>query len=207
MKQDHYFSAEPSARSRPLTAHLVLPDLTLDLVTDSGVFAHGRIDRGTELLLRTMPPAPPGDLLDLGCGYGAIALTLATRAPASTVWAIDVNRRARELCRRNADAAGLANVIAAEPGEVPADLRFAAIYSNPPIRLGKEPVRQLLSRWMQRLLPGGHTLLVVQRYLGSDSLAAWLAGQNLAVARLRSRGGYRVLDVQATQVSPHHGHP
>jgi 16S rRNA (guanine1207-N2)-methyltransferase len=207
MTEDHYFTADPSSRSRPRTARLTLPDVTLELATDSGVFANGHIDRGTDLLLRSTAAPRAGDLLDLGCGYGAIALTLAIRSPSSTVWAIDVNRRARALCQANADSAGLTNVVVADPSDVSADLRFAAIYSNPPIRLGKEPVRRLLTEWIQRLLPGAHAFLVVHRYLGSDSLAAWLAGSGLAVERLRSRGGYRVLDVHTAPASTHHGHP
>jgi len=208
MSQDHYFSVEPAIRSRPLTARLKLPDATLELVTDRGVFAYGRVDRGTDLLLRTIPPPPrTGALLDLGCGYGAIAVTLAIRAPGSAVWALDANRRALDLTRRNAAASGAINVIVAEPADVPVDLRFAAVYSNPPIRLGKAAVRALLSEWLARLQPDGHAHLVVQRFLGADSLAAWLVSSGFAVERRRSRGGYRVLDVHNARASTHHEDP
>ena len=121
--------------SRPSSVRLDLPDLSLALRTDRGVFSGARIDPGTKYLL-TDAPAPPteGHLADLGCGYGPIALTLATRSPRATVWAVDVNERALELTRANAAAAGLANVRVATPDEVPADVRLTALWSNPPVR-------------------------------------------------------------------------
>jgi 16S rRNA (guanine1207-N2)-methyltransferase len=207
MTQDHYFSARPAAPSRPATARLSLPDLTLNLTTDRGVFAYGAVDRGTELLLRTVPSPPAGDLLDLGCGYGPIAIALALRNPAARVWAIDVNERAIGLCRQNAEAAGATNVHVAEPTDVPTGLRFAALYSNPPVRLGKSPLRELLEGWLNRLLPDGRAYLVVQRHLGSDSLAKWLGERGYTVDRLRSRAGYRVLEVHTPTASTHHGAP
>jgi 16S rRNA (guanine1207-N2)-methyltransferase len=197
VSQDHYFSAEPATPSRPATARLALPDSTLELATDRGVFAHRHIDRGTDILLRTIPAPPDGALLDLGCGYGAIAVTLALRAPGATVWAVDINRRALELSRLNASTAGANNVVVAEPGEVPEDQRFAALYSNPPVHSGKHPLHDMLATWLRRLQPGGHAYLVVQRHLGSDTLARWLTDQGYSVDRLRSRTGYRVFDVHA----------
>lgn len=173
---------------------LALPDGTLDLVTDRGVFSRRDIDPGTKLLLLEAPaPAPAGDHLDLGCGYGPIALTLARRAPAATVWAVDVNRRALDLVRTNAEAAGLANVRVAEPDEVPDDVRFATVWSNPPIRIGKPALHELLLRWLPRL--DGRGVLVVQKHLGADSLARWLTEHGFPTTRLQSRVGYRLLEV------------
>lgn len=205
MTQDHYFSAEPRVPSHPRTARLILPDLTVELETDRGVFAHGHIDFGTDLLLRTIALPPPGDLVDVGCGYGPIAITLALRHPDSTVWAVDVNRRALELCARNAERAGATNVVTVEPDAVPDGIRIAGMYSNPPVRLGKEALHELLLHWIERLEPHATATLVVQRHLGADSLAAWLDGLGHRVERLRSRGGYRVLEVHAASGSPHDG--
>ena len=183
---------------------LLLPDVQLSLTTDTGVFGKEGVDPGTKLLLLE-GPAPAGDeagdLLDLGCGYGPIALTLAMRAPQATVWAVDVNGRARDLCAANASAAGLANVRVCGPGEVPDDVRFAGVWSNPPIRIGKEPLHTLLRDWLGRLLPGASAALVVHKHLGSDSLQRWLAEQGWAVERLQSRGGYRLLAVGAVPAS------
>jgi 16S rRNA (guanine1207-N2)-methyltransferase len=203
--QEHYFSADPKVASRPRTIRVVLPDRFFELETDRGVFAHGHLDFGTDLLLRSLPEVPPGELVDVGCGYGAIAITLALRCPDARVWAVDVNRRALELCARNAERAGAVNVVPVEPDAVPDRIRFAAAYSNPPIRLGKAALHELMLTWIGRLEPEAVATLVVQRYLGADSLATWLTGLGHRVDRVRSRGGYRVLAVHAATGSPHDG--
>jgi 16S rRNA (guanine1207-N2)-methyltransferase len=213
---EHYFTSEPAAAGRPGTVHVVLPDLHLRLETGSGMFSPGRLDRGTRVLLETVP-APPasGDLLDLGCGYGPIALTMAARSAAAgtapigpavaaagqaprrgaTVWALDVNLRALGLCGRNAERAGLRNVRAVTEAAVPAAVTFGAIWSNPPIRIGKPALHDLLARWLGRLAPGGAAYLVAQRHLGADSLQRWLDEQGWQATRIRSRSAYRVLRV------------
>ena len=181
---------------------MVLPDVYLELATDAGMFSPGRLDPGTRLLLEESP-APPaaGDVLDLGCGYGPVACVLAKRSPGATVWAVDVNARALELCARNARAAGLENVRCVTPGDASLPARFAAIWSNPPVRIGKDALHALLGQWLARLAPsgpatpGGAAYLVVGRNLGADSLHRWLAGQGWPVMRLAARSGYRLLRV------------
>jgi 16S rRNA (guanine1207-N2)-methyltransferase len=197
MAGEQYFAARPVSRSARREVRLDLPDGSLRLTTDAGVFSAGAVDAGTKLLLLTVP-APPGagGVLDLGCGYGPIALTLARRAPGATVWAVDVNERARALCRENAAANGLGNVTVAAPDDVPAAVRFATVWSNPPVRIGKAALHALLERWLGRLAPDGDAWLVVQRHLGADSLAAWLATIGYALERVASRQGYRVLHVR-----------
>lgn len=198
MASGHYFDAEPGAASRPGSVSLQLPDLSLSLDTDRGVFSGGRVDPGTKLLLLDGPPASDaaGPLLDLGCGYGPIAITLARRCPTATVWAVDVNQRARRLCAANAEHAGVADrVRVAAPHEVPAEVTFGQIWSNPPIRIGKAALHDLLHTWLDRLAPGGTAHLVVQKHLGSDSLAGWLVQQGFPTERRASRMGYRLLDV------------
>jgi 16S rRNA (guanine1207-N2)-methyltransferase len=192
-----YFEAQPAVASRPRTVHLRLGELDLALQADRGVFGSKGVDLGTMVLLREAPPPPAaGDLLDLGCGYGPIAIVLAKRSPDATVWAIDVNERALELTRANADGAQASNVKASLPDDVPADVEFDAIYSNPPVRVGKKPLHDLLLRWLPRLRPGGAAYLVVQRNLGSDSLAKWLTEQGFETRRLKSKKGYRILEVR-----------
>ena len=192
-----YFEPDPQVASQPRTVDLVLPDGTLHLRTDRGVFSAASVDPGTKLLLLEAREATAGrvDLLDLGCGYGPIALTLARRSPEATVWAVDVNRRALSLCASNAEANGLANVRTAEPDGVPDDVRFAGIWSNPPIRIGKAALHELLLRWLSRLHDDGHAWFVVQKHLGSDSLATWLTAEGWPATRQVSRAGYRVLEV------------
>ncbi|MBB5781030.1 class I SAM-dependent methyltransferase [Nonomuraea jabiensis] len=192
----HYFSEQPKAASKPGSVDLVLPDLHLRLETDSGVFSPERVDVGTRILLETVPPPPQeGDLLDLGCGYGPIALTMASRAPEATVWAVDVNRRSLELTARNAETAGLYKVRSAHIDEVPDDVKFRAIWSNPAIRIGKQALHEMLTRWLTRLTPDGVAYLVVQKHLGSDSLQRWLGEQGWLASREASRAAYRILKV------------
>jgi 16S rRNA G1207 methylase RsmC len=192
-----YFESEPATSSRPRQVDLVLPDASLRLTTDRGVFSAAAVDAGTKRLLLDGPPLPGGavDVLDLGCGYGPIALAMAKRAPEATVWAVDVNRRALALCERNAEANGITNVRAVDPSDVPDDVRFTAIWSNPPVRIGKQALHELLLHWLNKLTPNGHAVLVVQRHLGSDSLATWLDANGWPARRLSSRAGYRLLEV------------
>lgn len=190
----HYFDEEPTTDSSPRVVQLLLPDLQLALTTDRGVFGYDRIDAGTKLLLLRAPaPAPSGNLLDIGSGTGAIALTMARRCPAATVWAVDVNERARDLCRSNAERNGLTNVNVCSPDDVPADVTFDTIWSNPAIRIGKPALHAMLLRWLSRLSPAGEVVLVVHKHLGSDSLQAWLSGQGYPTTRLASSSGYRIL--------------
>lgn len=176
---------------------MLLPGLHLNLETDAGVFSAGRLDPGTRLLLDTAPAPPPsGDFLDLGCGYGPLALTLAARSPGARVWAVDVNQRALDLCARNAASAGLGNVRcvpAGDGGNLPAAVDL--IWSNPPLRTGKQALHTLLAGWLGRLAPGGTAWLVVQRHLGADSLHRWLEDAGWPVTRAAARTGYRVLRV------------
>jgi 16S rRNA (guanine1207-N2)-methyltransferase len=203
----HYFDEEPEAGHAPRSVTLALPDLTLELATDRGVFAGSGIDPGTKLLLLEGPrpsPTATGELADIGCGYGPIALSLARRAPRARVWAIDVNERARALCQANATAAGLDNVVVCAPDDVPHDLRFSGIWSNPPIRIGKAALHTLLLHWLGRLAGDAHATLVVQKHLGSDSLARWLDTQGYTVTRTVARRAYRILDVAARGASDLH---
>jgi 16S rRNA (guanine1207-N2)-methyltransferase len=208
---DHYFSARPASADERRTLAVRLADRDLTVETAGGVFSPGRLDLGTEVLLRTVPDPPAaGDLLDLGCGWGPVTLTLALRSPGATVWAVDVNERALDLVRRNAARLDLPNVRAVTPDDVRDDVALAALWSNPPIRVGKHALHAMLLRWLPRLAPGADAHLVVQRNLGADSLQRWL-GDALAglpapdgvpatfdVERVASAKGFRVLRVART---------
>lgn len=195
---EHYFTEQPDVPSRPATVDLVLPDLHLRLGTDKGMFSPARIDPGTRILLETVPPPPPtGNLLDLGCGYGPIALTMASRSPQALVFGVDVNQRALEIAESNAHTACLDNVRFSRAEEVDPQMRFTAIWSNPPIRIGKPALHALLSCWLDRLTPDGRAYLVVQKHLGSDSLQRWLIAEGRPAERIASRSAYRVLAVSA----------
>jgi 16S rRNA (guanine1207-N2)-methyltransferase len=201
-KRAHYFDPVPEVESKRRTLRLRTGDVAAELQADRGVFGSRAIDLGTLTLLKEAPlPPAEGELLDLGSGYGPIAIALARRSPAARVWAVDVNERALELTRANAATAKTPNVVASIPEGVPDELRFAAIYSNPPVRVGKAPLHDLLRRWLPRLAPGGKAYLVVQRNLGADSLATWLEAQGYQVQRLKSKKGYRVTSVSAPEES------
>ena len=200
MGSDHYFSAAPAgpAQRRPLRVHLAGEQR--DLVTAGGIFSPDRIDKGTAVLLADAPPpAPTGRLLDIGCGWGAMALTMALRAPHASVYAVDVNQRAVELTRENARLLGLDNVTACLPADIDDDVRFDTIWSNPPIRIGKNELHSILLLWLHRLVPGGTAWLVVQRNLGSDSLHRWMSsefGDDFTITRASSSQGFRLLRVR-----------
>ena len=203
MADDHYFSHSPSTPSRPHEVQLRLPDLNLSLIADRGVFAARAVDPGTVELLRHVPQPPPtGNLLDLGCGYGAIACALGLRSPKATVWALDVNERALSLTAENAARAGAANVRAVTASDVPADVTFAGIWSNPPIRVGKEALHDLLRAWLVRLDADGAAWLVVHHHLGGDSLRDWLTGEGWGTSKVASRKGYRILRVSPRSKQP-----
>ncbi|MDE0803646.1 MAG: methyltransferase [Acidimicrobiales bacterium] len=193
---EHYFADSPSSRSRPRTIPLRVRSHDVALTTDRGTFSPDRIDPGTRFLLERAP-APPtmGRFLDLGCGYGPIAMTLALEAPDAEIVAVDVNERSRSLTAANAAALDLDNVAVRSPDA--ADGTFDLIWSNPPIRIGKPALHDLLLRWLGRLTPTGTAILVVNRHLGADSLQRWLGDRGHPTERLASRKGYRLLAVSA----------
>ncbi|NES12630.1 MULTISPECIES: class I SAM-dependent methyltransferase [Micromonospora] len=199
MTGDHYFTAEPTTAAQPREVEFSVAGRDYTLASASGVFSANRLDPGTAVLLRKAE-LPAGDvtgpLLDIGCGFGPITCVLATTAPAATVWAVDVNGRARELAAANAARVGAAErVRVVAPDDVPAEVTFAQIWSNPPIHIGKADLHGLLLRWLPRLAPDGVAWLVVARHLGGDSLHRWLVEQGWQVERRASQKGYRVLRV------------
>ena len=192
---EHYFTADPVSETRIREIDFTVQGRSYSLSVAGGVFSAERLDPGTAVFLRKadLPgPQTEGVFLDLGCGYGPIAVVLATVAPKARVWAIDVNSRARELARRNAN--GLAITVAA-PEEVPAEVTFSQIWSNPPIHVGKAELHRLLLTWLPRLEPDGVAWLVVAKHLGSDSLQQWLGEQGFPTSRHASAAGFRVLKV------------
>ena len=197
MASEHYFTGVPGTelKLRTVTVHLAGADR--ELTTANGIFSPGRIDPGTQILLAEAP-APPatGNILDLGCGWGPIAFTLAFASPDATVWAVDVNERSLDLVRLNAEKLGLSNVRPVLPDQVPADLAFDAVWSNPPIRIGKQALHEMLEYWLPRLSPGSDAWLVVQKNLGADSLHRWLQerlADDFDVSREAISKGYRIL--------------
>ena len=202
MSEEHYFSQEPT--SSPRTKQIVIPIAGVDrtLTTASGTFSPQKLDTGTQVLLELIDLAPStGNILDLGCGWGPIALNLATARPQATIWAVDVNNRSLELTAKNAADLSLSNLKTALPESISSELSFTGIWSNPPIRIGKAALHELLLNWLPRLEVQAAAYLVVQKNLGSDSLQKWLANElpaNFEVSRQTSVKTYRVIKVLRT---------
>jgi 16S rRNA G1207 methylase RsmC len=194
MTDEHYFTADPSVPFErvPLTAEVWGREL--DLVSGSGVFAQGRLDIGTGVLFRETEPPAPGRILDLGCGYGVIGLAIAAHVPGAEVTGVDVNERAVLLANENAASLGLTNYRATTPDQGAGE--YDEIWSNPPIRIGKQALHELLLTWLPRLVPDGRAVMVVGKNLGGDSLQRWLTDQGYPTTRLASAKGFRVLETR-----------
>ncbi|REF37354.1 class I SAM-dependent methyltransferase [Thermasporomyces composti] len=194
---DHYFSEHPSSKATARPVTFTAYGRRYELVSSAGVFSGDRLDLGTTVLLREAPLPAGGTVLDLGCGYGPIACVLATMVPDVHVWAVDVNTRALELTRANAERLGVGSrITVATPDDVPDDIRFDQVWSNPPIRIGKPALHALLQRWLSRLTDDGVAWLVVSKNLGADSLQRWLNAQGWRCDRQGSAKGFRVLTVR-----------
>jgi 16S rRNA (guanine1207-N2)-methyltransferase len=198
MPQEHYFTNDPNAEFKPKSISVTLAGREVSVLTAGSMFSPDHVDTGTKVLLENLELAPDdGNILDIGCGWGPIALALAIARPEATVWAIDVNERALELTRQNAERLGLTNIKTARPDAVPADISFNGIWSNPPIRVGKEVLHEIMQTWLPRLVIGGDAYLVVQKNLGSDSLLKWLQDTmtSFESSRLETAKSFRVLQV------------
>ncbi len=199
MSGEHYFSAEPAGDFKPKSIRVNLLGKDLNLQTAGGVFSPDHLDTGTAMLLKHIDEAPTsGNLLDVGCGWGPIAIALAMQAPESTVWAVDVNQRSLDLTRANAERLGLSNIRTCLPDEVPNDIQFTGIWSNPPIRVGKAELHSILLHWLPRLSAECESYLVVAKDLGADSLLKWLQSElpdDFDAQRMDTEKGFRILRI------------
>ena len=192
----HYFDEAPSGDMKTKDIKVTLDAREVTVTTAGSIFSPDHVDTGTKILLEHLDDAPAGgDILDLGCGWGPIALALALHSPKATVWAVDVNERARQLTELNAAKLGLTNIKVCHPSEVPANLEFTGIWSNPPIRVGKEVLHELMTTWLPRLEIGANAYLVVQKNLGADSLQRWIGANVLGISieRVSTAKAFRVL--------------
>ncbi|RSX55684.1 16S RNA methylase RsmC [Bifidobacterium dolichotidis] len=196
---EQYFNATPSSPDVRVAHEFSVRDHDVTVQTSHGVFSADRVDLGTRVLLRHAPELPAtGNFLDLGCGWGPISLAMALDAPEAAIYAVDVNERSIDLTKANAVANNCSNIHAGKAEDVPADMQFDRIWSNPPIRIGKDALHELLMTWLPRLTVDGYAYLVVQKNLGADSLMPWLAqqlGEHYEVSKYASSKGYRVIEV------------
>lgn len=199
MSDNHYFASSPEGPLVPREITVTLNGNKYSVLTAGGVFSPEHIDQGTQVLLAHLEKAnPSGNFLDIGCGWGPIALALALHSPKATIYAIDVNERSLELTKLNAERLGLSNIVVCKPEEVPSEIEFDEIWSNPPIRVGKVVLHEILTLWINRLTSGGTARLVVQKNLGSDSLHKWLIQEfdnEFESTRIDTSKTFRVLKV------------
>ncbi len=198
MSQEHYFSASPDSQAALRDITFQVADREFSVQAASGTFSASKLDPGTSILLSKYEEFPSeGNVLDLGCGWGPISLAIASFSPQTKVWALDVNTRSLELAKKNSAKLGLGNVKVVTADQIPGDLRFDAIWSNPPIRIGKAALHELLQTWLPRLESGGRAMLVVQKQLGADSLLAWIQTEfpELTASRFSTDKGFRVLEI------------
>ena len=213
MSDEHYFSETPESQLREQSLRFDFGGHSLEAVAATGTFSSARLDAGTRLLLDWLEQhqlaslaglvqplqREPRQLLDIGCGWGAISLCLAASEPSATVWAVDVNSRALSLTAANAKRNELANVRAVAPDAVPEEVRFDEIWSNPPIRIGKQQLHELIRRWVARLAPNGTAHFVVAKQLGAESFQSWLQSEypERPIERSLRNANYRVISMGA----------
>ena len=199
VSDNHYFTSSPKG---PLVTREITVNLNgnkTQVLTAGGIFSPEHIDQGTQVLLAHIEAAnPTGTFLDIGCGWGPIALALALHSPKAKIYAIDVNERSLELTKMNACKLGITNIVVCKPEDVPEKILFDEIWSNPPIRVGKKVLHEILNLWIKKLAKGGTARLVVQKNLGSDSLHKWLLEEfspGFESTRIDSSKTFRVLKV------------
>ncbi|HEY7854386.1 MAG TPA: methyltransferase [Aquiluna sp.] len=198
MVEEHYFSSDPAAPKKTVNITMQVGGKQIDLEAASGTFSSSRLDAGTAVLLKHADHFPKdGNVLDIGCGWGPIGLSIASLQKNSTVYGIDINQRSIEQSNLNSKSLGLKNFTAMHSRDLPEDMRFSAIWSNPPIRVGKKILHELMESFIPRLEPGGRAMLVVQKNLGADSFQRWLSNRfpEAEVNRVGTDKGYRVISL------------
>ena len=191
---DHYYTREPASESRPAECAFTYRGIGMTFVTDAGVFSRGEVDNGTRALLEALPEEMGGEILDLGCGWGVIGISVALKWPEARVTMADVNLRALELARKNAEK-NRAGVTCAESDGMEAFMgkAFDAVITNPPIRAGKQVIYKMFADAAECLKPGGALYLVIRKQQGAESCLKYLQTLYPRVEKLDRSGGFWVL--------------
>ena len=191
---DHYYTRDPQSASRPAECTFTYRGIDLVFQTDAGVFSRGEVDTGTRLLLEALPEEMHGDILDLGCGWGVIGISIARKWPETTVTLADVNTRALRLSAENAER-NRAEVICAESDGLAAfkGKTFDAVVTNPPIRAGKQVIYRMFADAAACLKPEGALYLVIRKQQGAESCIRYLQTIFSRVEKLDRSGGFWVL--------------
>lgn len=191
---EHYYTARPQSEHRPASVSFVYRGCALRFETDSGVFSRTDVDRGTELLLDALPDEPSGAVLDMGCGYGVIGVSVGRAYPACDIVMADINERAVALAQANAQANGVrAETILSDGFQALSGRRFDLIAQNPPIRAGKRTIYAMFADAARSLRPGGAFWLVIRKRQGAESAQAYLKTIFARVEAVEKSGGYWIL--------------
>lgn len=191
---EHYYSEHPRVESNPHFLKTTLRSLDLIFTTDAGVFSKNAIDFGSKLLIETFrEPAVPGDLLDMGCGYGPIGITLAKSFPTRRVTMVDINERAVALTEKNVKDNQVEAVVFQSSLFERVSGEFAAIVTNPPIRAGKRVVQQIFTEAHQFLKSQGELWIVIQKKQGAPSALKMLQTLYDRVDVVAKKKGYYIL--------------
>ncbi|MEG2186334.1 MAG: class I SAM-dependent methyltransferase [Clostridia bacterium] len=191
---DHYYTAQPQSEHKPVSFDYEYRGQVLHFTTDSGVFSRTEIDRGTEVLLKALPQNLCGNVLDMGCGYGAIGVAIAKVWHECRVTMADINQRACELARENAAKNSVhAHVLESDGYARVMDRRFDVILQNPPIRAGKAVIYQMFADAAVCLAMGGSLWLVIRKQQGAPSAVSYLQTLFESVQAVEKKSGYWVL--------------
>ena len=200
---DHYYTRTPQSASRPAECAFSYRGLQLSFRTDAGVFSRGELDDGTRILLEALPEKMEGDILDLGCGWGAIGISVAAAWPETRVTLADVNTRALELSRDNAGRNRVAvRCVESDGLSALAGETFDAVVTNPPIRAGKQVIYRMFAEAAEHLTPDGALYLVIRKQQGAESCIRYLQTVYTRVEKLDRSGGFWVLKASGKQKTP-----
>ena len=191
---DHYYTRVPQSESKPVGCEYTYRGVALTFQTDAGVFSKGEVDTGTRLLLEALPEEMSGDILDLGCGWGVIGISIAKKWPGARVTMADVNTRALDLSRENSKRNGAEVTCVESDGMAElAEKTFDAVVTNPPIRAGKQVIYRMFADAAARLKPGGALYLVIRKQQGAESCMKYLQTIYDTVEKLDKSGGFWVI--------------
>jgi 16S rRNA (guanine1207-N2)-methyltransferase len=193
---EHYYADQPSSESNPKTWSYELNGYTIKFTSDDGVFSKKEVDFGSKLMLELYSdPAVKGNILDMGCGYGPIGLTVAKQYSDRTVWMVDVNERALSLSKLNAKQNNVGNIKVLKSylfDELENEM-YASVITNPPIRAGKKVVHQLFEQAYEHILPNGELWVVIQKKQGAPSAIEKLESLFSEVEVVGKKKGYYII--------------
>ncbi len=191
---DHYFTQTPESEHKPRTVDTLYRGHSLTFHTDSGVFSRTEIDKGSAVLLHMLPQTITGDVLDMGCGYGAIGVSLQKANPGTTLTMVDINDRAVALAQTNAKENGVsATVLQGDGFAAVKDQSFDLIVTNPPIRAGKQVIYRMFADAAKALRAGGQFILVIRKQQGAPSALNYLKTLFATVETVAKKGGFWVI--------------